>query len=296
MKFYIVTPSFNAIAWLPACVRSVADQVCEGVEVHHHIQDGGSHDGTAEWLHQWQKTHAHTPGYRFTFESAPDGGMYAAINKGWANMPYDADVTAHLNGDEQYMPGALKILADCFTSHPKTEIITTGFFVFDEKGRYLCHRRPMVPDFYTGRFRCAMNTCTTFHRVKPFLRHGVRFDETYRAAGDIVFFRDLLALKPRIKMLPSLLSTAFFITGNNLGWTHTFDVEYARVTAGVPKWLLKSRRLICKGFGLMMMISDWFCKPPREFDVYRGNAEHRETRPIRRPRIIWQDRREGEDI
>lgn len=41
MTFYIVTPAYNALSWLQRCIYSVADQVAEGVEVHHHIQDGG---------------------------------------------------------------------------------------------------------------------------------------------------------------------------------------------------------------------------------------------------------------
>lgn len=295
MKFYIVTPAFNVRAWLPACVRSVADQACEGVEVHHHIQDGGSNDGTVEWMREWQSAHADDEHYRFTFESAPDNGMYAAINTAWEKMPDDADVTAHLNSDEQYMPGALKRLATQFRIHPKTDIITTGFFVFDEKGRYVCHRRPMVPDYYSGHFRCAMHTCTTFHRSMPFKRHGIRFDTTYRIAGDMVFFRDLLGVRPKVEMLPSLLSSAFFITGSNLGWSTAIHEEYLRFVERVPSWVLKLKYPVVKWFNLMMMISDCFCKTPREFSIYRGEAEQRDTRTIHKPRLIWQNRREGEE-
>ena len=107
MKFYIVTPAYNALQWLQGCVRSVADQVKEGVEVHHHVQDGGSTDGTPSWLKTWQEEHQGVSGYTFTFESAKDAGMYDALNMAWEKIPSDAGVTAHLNCDEQYLPGGI---------------------------------------------------------------------------------------------------------------------------------------------------------------------------------------------
>lgn len=108
MKFYIVTPAYNALSWLQRCIYSVADQVAEGVEVHHHIQDGGSSDGTPEWLENWQQEHASSPGYTFTYESGKDAGMYDALNKAWEKTPSDAAVTAHLNSDESTFPVPLK--------------------------------------------------------------------------------------------------------------------------------------------------------------------------------------------
>jgi glycosyltransferase involved in cell wall biosynthesis len=111
MKFYIVTPTYNSLAWLERCLRSVADQAETGVEVHHHVQDGGSTDGTAELLADWQQKHAGAVGYTFTFESTKDAGMYDALNKAWEKMPAEAEVTAHLNSDEQYLPHALRGVA-----------------------------------------------------------------------------------------------------------------------------------------------------------------------------------------
>ena len=50
MKFLIATPSYNQLAYLGRAVASVRDQVCEGIEIHHHVQDAGSTDGTVEFL------------------------------------------------------------------------------------------------------------------------------------------------------------------------------------------------------------------------------------------------------
>ena len=46
MKFWIVTPSYNHLDFLKLAIMSVADQVRSDIQVHHHIQDGNSSDGT----------------------------------------------------------------------------------------------------------------------------------------------------------------------------------------------------------------------------------------------------------
>ena len=49
-EFTIVTPSYNMLGYLQRCVRSVADQ--QGATFEHLVIDGGSSDGTAEWLRE----------------------------------------------------------------------------------------------------------------------------------------------------------------------------------------------------------------------------------------------------
>ena len=86
------------------------------------MQDACSSDGTAEWLEEYfqyvKKSNSNndsdTSGYIFNYNSENDGGMYDAINRGWKLAIADADVIAHLNCDEQYLPGALQILQNIF--------------------------------------------------------------------------------------------------------------------------------------------------------------------------------------
>ena len=125
MHFTIITPSFNQLDYLKQCVASVADQVTEGVKdydlsvkedlnpktknlnhrlikpisIHHHIQDGGSMDGTREFLEQLcgnvgsslmvaegkeNLNNKYSGTYQLIFASEADEGMYDAINKGVA--------------------------------------------------------------------------------------------------------------------------------------------------------------------------------------------------------------------
>src|SRR5205809_81991 len=88
----VITPSFNMLEFLKRCHRSVADQ---GVHLEHIVMDGGSSDGTAEWLAGSDVS---------LWQSASDAGMYDAVNKGLQLA--SGDILAYLNCDEQYLPGA----------------------------------------------------------------------------------------------------------------------------------------------------------------------------------------------
>lgn len=188
MKFYIVTPTFNSLQWLPRCVRSVADQVGGGVEVHHHVQDGGSSDGAVQWLEAWKQAHDGLEGYTFTYTSEKDRGMYDAINRAWDLLPADADMTAHLNSDEQYLPGALSEIALWQQRKPRAEVLLGTYIITDDKNQYICHRRPVIPRAWSSWLNCACITNSAFYRADAFRQRRPRFDIRWRCIGDLVFF------------------------------------------------------------------------------------------------------------
>ena len=90
MEISIVTPCFNSIRWIELCVRSVRHAL-QGCAYEHIVCDGGSTDGTIEYLRQQKDIHL-IPG--------PDKGMYDALNKGMAAAR--GRILGHLNADEQY--------------------------------------------------------------------------------------------------------------------------------------------------------------------------------------------------
>ena len=87
MDFSVVTPCFNSIRWIELCVRSVR-HACRGLSYEHIVCDGGSTDGTLDYL-QNQKDIRLIPG--------PDKGMYDALNKGMAAAR--GRTLGHLNAD-----------------------------------------------------------------------------------------------------------------------------------------------------------------------------------------------------
>ena len=288
MKFYIVTPAYNALERLRSCIRSIEDQVCEGVEVHHHVQDGGSADGTAEWLAEWQASHADVPGYTFTWESCRDNGMYDAINRGWEKIPVDADITAHLNSDEQYCPHALQQVAKEMQAHPKADILLGTFIILDKNDRYHCHRRPVIPHYWSSMTTCEIITCSCFHRVATFMEHGVRCNTRYKAMADLVLFRDILKTNPRILYRPQLITSGYAVTGSNLAWTESSLKESSNYMAALPRFVSATAWFVTKFVNFRRRIVNCFCSRPQECAFYPVGGETREVQEIERPTCIWR--------
>lgn len=289
MKFYIITPTYNSLKWLRCCLRSVADQVGGGVEVHHHVQDGGSKDGTSEWLEAWKKEHSGSPGYTFTYESCSDEGMYDALNKAWDKLPEEAEVTAHLNSDEQYLPQALQRVAGELMKNPKADILLSSYIVINADGSYHCHRRVIKrPHEWISRGVCEMLTCCCFHRADAFRKHGVRFDVSYKSIGDLVFFSNVMKTHPRVHVCPRMMTSAYTMTGSNLAWTNITQLERKRYFSTYSKLCVTTYRFISRMINFIRYRVEIFFSPPRELSVYRLDDEVRTTQKIEHPTTRWR--------
>lgn len=295
MKFYIVTPTFNALSWLQRCVRSVADQACAGVEVHHHVQDGGSTDGTPAWLATWKVQSSGIPGYTFTYESGKDAGMYDAINLAWAEMPSDAAVTAHLNSDEQYLPGALKGVAEAFKTRSEAEIVLGTYIIVDAESRYICHRRPVMPSRWRSQTVCELITCSCFHRADAFIRHGIRFDTRYKALADLVFYRDIVNSSPVFCVQPGLITSSFTVTGDNLAWTEGSKREWDAEMATLPWYVSRRHGIAYRCNNLLRRIADMTSPAPGSYNIYMPGEATRTEVKINHPTAHWGMRTRSDD-
>ncbi|MDR9395513.1 MAG: glycosyltransferase family 2 protein [Roseovarius sp.] len=85
----VITAVFNRAETLPAALESLHGQTHASVQ--HVVQDGGSTDGTLEVLKA-------TSVEDIALESAPDGGVYDAINRGIARA--SGDVVGLLHSDD----------------------------------------------------------------------------------------------------------------------------------------------------------------------------------------------------
>ena len=115
-KFFITTPAFNSANTVSRTIASVISQSGD-FEIHYHIQDGGSKDGTLELLERWKSLiesgrypitcHA----IHFSYESSPDEGMYDALCKGFANFSINPeDWMGWINSDDYFVQGAFSYL------------------------------------------------------------------------------------------------------------------------------------------------------------------------------------------
>ena len=72
----IITPSYNQKDLLQRCIASVRDQVSEDLIIFHHIQDGGSTDGTSEWLSDNERFFTVDGGYHFSYKVEKDDILF----------------------------------------------------------------------------------------------------------------------------------------------------------------------------------------------------------------------------
>lgn len=133
MKLSIVTPSFNSVRFIEETILSVLNQSYDNVE--YIIIDGGSTDGTVDIIRKYAD--------RLTYwVSEPDGGMYDAVNKGFARAT--GDIFAWINADDTYLPGAFGTVADFFQRNPEVDWITGRTLNLDGDGRPMKESR-LIP-------------------------------------------------------------------------------------------------------------------------------------------------------
>lgn len=183
----IVTPSFNYAAFLPDCVGSVRSQSHSRIE--HLVQDGGSHDGTAEVL---ARLASEGP---LDYRVERDGGQADAINRGFARAR--GDILAWLNADDYYLDPdvvaeAVEALAD-----PAVDVVSAGGTIVDASGRRLNDIPPM-PDLERRLpyFDPVLQPATFWKRR---VHRPVRTDLHY--AFDWRLFLDMAAAGARFRVL-----------------------------------------------------------------------------------------------
>jgi Glycosyl transferase family 2 len=184
-RISLVTPSFQQGRFLEQTLASIHGQGYPDLE--HVVVDGGSTDGSVAILERWAPKLA-----RFTSE--PDGGMYDAINHGFAGTT--GEVMGWLNADDLHAPWTLALVGELFERFPEVEWLTAQYpLIFDENGR--CVQAGYGGGFNADAFRRGANLPgrgwfatgfvmqeSTFWRRSLWERAGGQVDASLRLAGD----------------------------------------------------------------------------------------------------------------
>jgi glycosyltransferase involved in cell wall biosynthesis len=272
----VITPSYNMLPYLQRCAASVADQ--EGGIFEHIVIDGGSADGSEEWLARQQHIRS---------ISEKDNGMYDAINKGLQLA--NGKILAYLNCDEQYLPGTLGLAADYFEKNPQVDMIFGDLLLIRPDGSLLAYRKGYRPRwYYIVTSHLYVLSCTMFFR-RRIIEEGFFFDTAYRAAGDAEFVVRVLRSGFKARHIKRYLA-AFTMTGKNLSVDPSAIKERKRLSASAPfyikinKWLLNGTRLMEKFFS-----GAYFQEKPLEYAVYvEGMNKERKFFSVNKASFRWQ--------
>jgi glycosyltransferase involved in cell wall biosynthesis len=225
-RFSIITPSYNQLNWLKLCAASIADQ--RDVEVEHIVQDAG----TGAKLEAWA---AEQPTLKLFVEK--DNGMYDAVNRGLQRAA--GEILAYLNCDEQYLPGALKMVREFFENHPEVEVLFGDGILIHTTGQPLSYRRVVLPsNWLICLSHLSTMSCSMFFR-RSLVERGLLFDISWRINGDAIWVKRLLDEKMTTAVLRKPLAVYTF-TGENLSENQRAVDESRRMRNlpnSPPAWL-----------------------------------------------------------
>ncbi|HEX7497641.1 MAG TPA: glycosyltransferase family 2 protein [Candidatus Limnocylindrales bacterium] len=129
VRFTIVTPVLNGMPWLPEAIGSVSSQrESVGFEIEHIVLDGGSIDGSREWLLGHPEL-----GCDLRFQA--DHGQTDALSSGFGAAK--GELLGWLNADDILEPGTLQTVHDLFAASPDVMMISGACLFIDPAGRVI---------------------------------------------------------------------------------------------------------------------------------------------------------------
>jgi GT2 family glycosyltransferase len=193
----IITVCYNAAASIEKCLRSVTCQSYPHIE--YIVIDGGSTDGTLEVLHAHRDRIA-------VLVSEPDGGIYAAMNKGLARAT--GDLIYFINADDYLVDD--RVIADVvryIEAHPHGDVYYGSIELRQAAGTIGVHA-PDGPERAAEIMVCGcLPHQATVARRRVFERTGL-FDESLRYHADYDWFLKVIAdADIRLVRLPRVVAS-----------------------------------------------------------------------------------------
>jgi glycosyltransferase involved in cell wall biosynthesis len=256
MKLSVVTPSFNSVRWLPACAASVR-HAGAGRDFEHCVADGGSTDGTLEFLKA-------EPGLHWFSE--PDRGMYDALNKGIARAT--GDVIGHLNADEQYNRAGLQAALALLEQSPALDAVFSPTVMVNAAGEFLqLFKQVTVPRLADALWHMPVQSCSLLYRKRVWERQG--YDARFRLVADHAWFYAQMQRGLRLAVVREPIGI-FTWRADNLsnagGSEDAFD--------GLPRNTFRLK-LAKHAFRLRKLVAGGYRRDPVGYDIVRrGAIEH----------------------
>lgn len=185
MKISIITATFNSGKTVRDTIESVLCQSYTNYE--YIIKDGGSEDDTLEVCRQYESRFEG----RMKIISAPDNGIYDAMNKGFEVAT--GDVVGLLNSDDFYTSDdVLQTIADAFSADKELEAVYGDIHFVKDGDLSKCVRYYSSKLFSRGWMRFGfMPAHPSFYCKKTCYEKFGYFDTSFKIAAD---FENLLRL------------------------------------------------------------------------------------------------------
>ena len=189
MKISIITATYNSLPHLTDALKSIEEQSCKNIE--HIIIDGGSTDGTTEFIEQANQVDC--------IISEPDLGIYDALNKGLSHA--NGDIIGFLHSDDMLdstttLENIVRIFSEELEKSGKKPDVVYGDLVFVDQYdpnkivRYW-KSRPFKPELLQSGWMPPHPTI--FMRREVYEKHGL-FNINLKCAADYDYilrvFRD----------------------------------------------------------------------------------------------------------
>ncbi len=256
MEISVITPSLNMLPYLMCCAASLADQ--QGVHAEHIVADGGSTDGTVDWLSGKPE---------ILSMSEKDHGMYDAVNKGLRLAK--GEILSYLNCDEQYLPGTLAFVSDFFTANPGIDLLFGDFLVTRPDGSLVAYRKSFAPrPVYIYASYLYTFTCAMFFR-RRIVEAGYWFNPQLHIAGDAEWLLRVLQAGYS-SCHRSRYFSVFFDTGRNASrGRNALAAARNEYCGSMPAWLKPGRFLVNGARLAEKFLRGNYCQAlPLEYDIY----------------------------
>ena len=257
-RISVVTPSFNQGEYLEQAIRSVLDQNYPDLE--YLVIDGGSTDGSVDIIRRYAERLAY-------WCSEPDGGQYAAINKGFTRST--GRIMAWLNADDMYFPQALQTVAAVFTRFPEVAWATSLYpAIWNKAGAVVgVNKRRGFPRLFFNKgyyatprhyFRHHIQQESTFWTRSLWEAAG-GLNTAYKLAADFDLWARFFALAP-LAGIRAMLG-GFRLHGDQRSVNrqeeyfdeveHSFRRTGGRYCRGLDLWFRRSRLAACWPFNVL---------------------------------------------
>ena len=162
--------------------------------------------------------------------------------------------------------------------------------VVDPQGKYVCHRKSLLPRKHHIWVRFPNLTSAIFLRRKALEERGLYFDTQWRDLGDVYWVMEMINRRARLAVLDHFTSV-FYETGENMNLKPNAVRERQVKASQTPAWIKRSWCLFMAVHRLRMLKRGAYSQRPFDFSLYTpASPDKRVSQHVDKPTAVWAGR------